>query len=124
MVKHYERLDTESIWLFVATTGTWGIDVTWVRLFALTLVAYYLFRKIFDKHYLKHKYSDELKEIINEIEKPAIPKDTQDRLLGQLSRVERKYLRSTKAYKLNVKFILSWVFFVISSYYAILDRLA
>lgn len=116
---HYETLNTEAIWLFLATLGCWGVSVDGIKLIAMLLTFYFLYRSVADKHLKGKTHSARLKIMRKNIENADIEEGYKKKLLIQLQTVNDDLLANIKTLTLNDKFMLSAGFFAISAVYFI-----
>lgn len=121
IVEHYSRLNSESVWFFVATIGCWSIDKLIPLFFAMLLIVIYLTFRIFDGVNWSKSFNSQLKNLRGQIDKVQLTVEKKKELIGSLTTIQEEYLGLLHVLKHNAKFVLAWMFYGISIYYFVIE---
>ncbi|MBE4205870.1 hypothetical protein HYO03_22645 [Vibrio parahaemolyticus] len=121
IVEHYSRLNSESVWFFVATIGCWSIDKLIPLFFAMLLIVIYFTFRIFDGVNWRQSFKSQLKNLREQIDKAQLAVEEKKELIGSLTIIQEEYLGLLHVLKHNAKFVLAWIFYGISVYYFVIE---
>lgn len=115
ILNHYQRLDQEAIWFFVATIGCWSVTVPWIQALAMVLVWFYLFTQVFRGTTFNQSFGQQVSAIRTSVESSELPEENKDQLVGQLTRMADELLPFQKVIRLNYRFVVASIFFAVST---------
>ncbi len=111
---HYQRLEQEAVWFFIATIGCWSIAVLWIQVLAMLLVFFFFVVQVFKGYIPKDSFGQQVGNLYRSIESSNLSEDNKNQLVGQLTRMNMEYLPFKKMLRLNYKFVVAATFFVVS----------
>lgn len=114
---HYDALNQEAIWLFLATLGCLSIENNELIQSVAYLIAFFLFAyRVYSKTKNKRPFDFIYKDIKLYIEKNLEPSDTRKARLHDLD-TEKKKFSFFQMVKRNFIFIVCYIFLVASYYF-------
>lgn len=110
----YDTLNTEAIWLFIATVGCWSIEYLLIKIIAMLLVCYFLIQKVHGHQKPVDLFSDILEAIKTDIEKSSLEGDCRKARLYEIDDIEKNLLQFKSVYRLLPGYFASCAFWLLS----------
>ena len=114
---HYENLNLEAIWLFVATLGAWSVTINYLRVIALLIIFFLFFDKVYENRSDKRPFKKLFLALKNEIENSELNGDTRKARLYELDELGKKLLGFKSSFILAPKFLTCYAFWSASFVY-------
>jgi hypothetical protein len=121
--EYQKNLNTEAIWLFLATLGCWSVTNKWLQLFALILTIFLFGSRM--KNGLREKkldtmlpFAERARTLKDRIEQMSSTEDwRKERLFSILEELQTNELSTRAKVERNWVFIICWLFYGISLFY-------
>jgi hypothetical protein len=88
--KYHQHLNQQSIWLFLAVLGCWGVTNHWYQLVAFVISFSYFGWQLIDGLQNRTSFKSQFKELEIEISNPQFSDDQRDANQHRLTRVKEK----------------------------------
>ena len=112
--EHHDKLNQEAIWLFVATLGTWSVKPFLLQLFALFIVLYFYYKKVFNQPKSFEPFPTRLVKLKLQVEESSLNETEKKALYFDLNELERKLLKFKSVVSKTPFFLVGFIFWVIS----------
>lgn len=106
----YEDLRIQSIWLFVAILGCWGINQKETQLLALFIVFFLFYSKLTKNKGGNLSFAKQIKNINSEIDNSSFDKDIKKARRYDLGKIESELLSKYSVFKTMPEFIVVYLF--------------
>jgi len=107
----WRALNTEGVWLFIATLGCWSVDQKWAQIFAIIITFSIFTYRISSKQDDKRTFSKITKDIENKIKnKLKKNEDTMKARLHDLNEIKNVKLSTKNSIKSNLMFLMCYSF--------------
>ncbi|NLR74107.1 hypothetical protein [Leeia aquatica] len=111
---YYSSLNTEGVWLFLATLGCWGVSPAWPQLHAIVLTVILFMHRTYLKFNDKRSLKTISKDLESKIKNELDAGDTQKARLHDLQQIHNIKLSTTSQFKSTIIFFLCYTFLVVT----------
>jgi len=110
-------LNTEGIWLFLATLGCWSVNHDFSQAFALMITFILFSYRIYSKASFRVSFSTNIKTLEDQIKTQITQEDTQKARLHDLQQIQSKKLSTFQHIKQTAIFLMCYSFWGITAYH-------
>lgn len=114
ILERFNRLNHESLWLFVATLSCWSVDNTYIRTIAILLVFFFFFKRVSDNKSNNEDNFKRIKDIETIIQESGLVGDSLDARYYRLDKVKKDNLTLKNMYKSTKVFLVGYAFWSLS----------
>ena len=116
-IHHYrDTLNSESIWLFLAVIGCWGVPDAQTQKISFGITVVIFFHRMLSKIKDSRSFTRMLKDLEEMIHTELPIGDTQKARLFELQRIKRKNLSAKATFKSSIIFIICFMFLLYSAF--------
>ena len=114
-----ESLNTEGVWLFLATLGCWSVTNQAMQLLAFLITAALFTHRVYSKLSDKRPLSKIVTELERLIKMEPLPTDAQKARLYDLQIIQKDRLAILKQLKATKIFLACYLFLALSIYFTV-----
>ncbi|MGL1931375.1 MAG: hypothetical protein OCC45_06395 [Desulfotalea sp.] len=119
----YNTLNTEAIWLFVATLSCWSVDVKVIKIIALALVLFIFTTNVWKNSKNAKTFTERSKHIRAKINESQLTEDQKKVCKYDLDKLEKTLLTFKQLFQRTPVFLSSYIFWIITVFYIVWDSL-